>query len=268
MVVWFVDDRRARRALASSQRARRCSRRSSPRHAVAFFVEQRLAAASSCSARCSWSSPAARRSTPTWATSARRPIRLAWFALVLPALLLNYFGQGALAARATRRPHRIRSICLAPDWAALSARRARDRGHGDRVAGADLGRLLAHAPGDAARLLPAPADRATPRPRESGQIYVPPVNWALMVACVRARDRLRLVGESRRRVRHGGHGHDGDHDGAAVRRRAAALGLGPGRGRARRRVPAGRPRLPRRQPAQDRGRRLVLRCWSRRSASP
>ena len=26
----------------------------------------------------------------------RRPIRIAWFALVLPALLLNYFGQGAL----------------------------------------------------------------------------------------------------------------------------------------------------------------------------
>ena len=26
----------------------------------------------------------------------RQPIRLAWFALVLPALLLNYFGQGAL----------------------------------------------------------------------------------------------------------------------------------------------------------------------------
>jgi KUP system potassium uptake protein len=26
----------------------------------------------------------------------RRPIRLAWFVVVLPALLLNYFGQGAL----------------------------------------------------------------------------------------------------------------------------------------------------------------------------
>ena len=26
----------------------------------------------------------------------RRPIRRAWFGLVLPALLLNYFGQGAL----------------------------------------------------------------------------------------------------------------------------------------------------------------------------
>jgi KUP system potassium uptake protein len=30
----------------------------------------------------------------------RRPIRVSWFALVFPALLLNYFGQGALLARA------------------------------------------------------------------------------------------------------------------------------------------------------------------------
>src|SRR3712207_2665701 len=29
----------------------------------------------------------------------RKPIRLVWFALVLPALLLNYFGQGALLLR-------------------------------------------------------------------------------------------------------------------------------------------------------------------------
>src|SRR5207245_4626118 len=29
----------------------------------------------------------------------KRPIRLAWFALVFPALLLNYFGQGALVLR-------------------------------------------------------------------------------------------------------------------------------------------------------------------------
>ena len=32
----------------------------------------------------------------------RRPIRLAWFALVFPALLLNYFGQGALLLAAIR----------------------------------------------------------------------------------------------------------------------------------------------------------------------
>jgi len=29
----------------------------------------------------------------------RRAIRLAWFGFVLPALLLNYFGQGALLIR-------------------------------------------------------------------------------------------------------------------------------------------------------------------------
>src|SRR5437764_1283837 len=29
----------------------------------------------------------------------KRPIRLAWFALVLPALLMNYMGQGALLLR-------------------------------------------------------------------------------------------------------------------------------------------------------------------------
>jgi KUP system potassium uptake protein len=33
----------------------------------------------------------------------RRPIRLAWFGLVLPALLLNYFGQGACCWPTRRR---------------------------------------------------------------------------------------------------------------------------------------------------------------------
>ena len=48
----------------------------------------------------------------------KRPIRLAWFALVLPALLLNYFGQGALLLRdpaAAEQPF----FLLAPDWALL-----------------------------------------------------------------------------------------------------------------------------------------------------
>jgi KUP system potassium uptake protein len=44
-----------------------------------------------------------------------RPIRLAWFALVLPALMLNYLGQGALLLRdpsAARNPFYL----LAPSW--------------------------------------------------------------------------------------------------------------------------------------------------------
>ena len=38
-----------------------------------------------------------------------RPIRVAWYAVVLPALVLNYFGQGAHAARESRRRPEIRS---------------------------------------------------------------------------------------------------------------------------------------------------------------
>ena len=45
----------------------------------------------------------------------RRPIRLAWFGLVLPALLLNYLGQGALLLE---DPATIRNpfYLMAPDW--------------------------------------------------------------------------------------------------------------------------------------------------------
>ena len=39
----------------------------------------------------------------------KRPIRLAWFALVMPALLLNYFGQGALLLRESGGGRRTRS---------------------------------------------------------------------------------------------------------------------------------------------------------------
>ncbi len=48
----------------------------------------------------------------------RQPIRLAWFALVLPALLLNYLGQGALMlldSTAARQPF----FLMAPSWALL-----------------------------------------------------------------------------------------------------------------------------------------------------
>jgi KUP system potassium uptake protein len=45
----------------------------------------------------------------------RRPIRLAWFALVLPALLLNYFGQGALLLRNPEAAHNP-FYRLAPGW--------------------------------------------------------------------------------------------------------------------------------------------------------
>ncbi len=54
---------------------------------------------SSPSARSSSPSPVPRRSTRTWATSAARPIRAPGSCSCCPALVLKYFGQGALVLR-------------------------------------------------------------------------------------------------------------------------------------------------------------------------
>ena len=128
----------------------------------------------------------------------------------MPALVLCYFGQGALILRdpGDRREPVLRHGALRRGDA--RARRPLERRHRDRVAGAHLGRLLAHAPGDAARLLPArhhqahggahrgadlhPADQLDPGGR------VPP-----------PRPRLPEVGPPRVGVRHRGDGHDGAH---------------------------------------------------------
>src|SRR5260370_29085213 len=47
-----------------------------------------------------------------------KPIRMAWYALVMPSLVLNYFGQGALLMQ---NPTAIENpfFLLAPDWALL-----------------------------------------------------------------------------------------------------------------------------------------------------
>ena len=53
----------------------------------------------------------------------KRPIRIAWFGLVMPALVLNYFGQGALLLAHPESGRATRSSELAPDWALLPAGR-------------------------------------------------------------------------------------------------------------------------------------------------
>ena len=87
----------------------------------------------------------------------KAPIRIAWFGLVFPALMLNYFGQGALLIA---NPDAVDEPVLSARarLGALSDGRTRDGGDGDRVAGDDLGHLLAHQAGDPARL-PAAHER-------------------------------------------------------------------------------------------------------------
>jgi KUP system potassium uptake protein len=112
----------------------------------------------------------------------RRPIRLAWFAAVFPALIINYLGQAALLLddpRAIANPFYL----LAPSWARLPL-----------VVVATAATVIASQAvisgafsmsQQAARLgyLPHLTVRHTSTV-EGGQIYVPAVNWLLFAGVV------------------------------------------------------------------------------------
>ena len=112
----------------------------------------------------------------------RRPIRQVWFFFVLPALLLNYFGQAALLLRdphAAAQPfyHLIPPILLYPvvglaTLATVIASQA-------TISGAfSMTR-------QAGRLGMMPRSRVVQTSQEAaGQIYVPLVNWMLLAAAV------------------------------------------------------------------------------------
>ena len=110
----------------------------------------------------------------------RRPIRIAWFGLVLPALLLNYLGQGALLlenpAAAASPFYR-----LAPAWALLPlvglATMAAIIASQALISGAFSLTRQAIQLGYCPRL-----DIEYTSPNQQGQIYMPQVNWALMIA--------------------------------------------------------------------------------------
>ena len=112
----------------------------------------------------------------------KRPIRIAWFALVLPALLLNYFGQGALLLAqpaAAAQPF----FRLAPAWAlvplVILATAAAIIASQALISGAFSLTRQAIQLGYSPRL-----DINHTSSREMGQVYVPQVNWALMVATI------------------------------------------------------------------------------------
>jgi KUP system potassium uptake protein len=109
----------------------------------------------------------------------RRPIRVAWFTLVLPALLINYFGQGALLLLRTDVTNPF--FELAPAWALLPlvalATAAAIIASQALISGAFSLTRQAIQLGYAPRL-----DVEHTSAREMGQIYVPQVNWFL-AAC-------------------------------------------------------------------------------------
>ena len=112
----------------------------------------------------------------------KRPIRLAWFTLVLPALLLNYFGQGALLLsnpKAAEQPF----FLLAPEWALFPlvgvATAAAIIASQALISGAFSLTRQAIQLGYSPRL-----DIEHTSSHEMGQVYVPQVNWALMISTI------------------------------------------------------------------------------------
>jgi KUP system potassium uptake protein len=114
----------------------------------------------------------------------KQPIRLAWFGIVMPALTLNYFGQGALLLgnpAAVKNPFYL----MMPEWALFPM-----------VVLATMATVIA------SQALISGAFSATKQivqlgylPRmymlhtsikETGQIYIPFINWALFVAIAMA----------------------------------------------------------------------------------
>ena len=112
----------------------------------------------------------------------KRPIRFAWFSLVLPALLLNYFGQGALLLT---QPEAIEQpfFLLAPAWALVPlvvlATAAAIIASQALISGAFSLTQQAIQLGYAPRL-----EIEHTSHHEMGQVYVPQVNWALMICTI------------------------------------------------------------------------------------
>ncbi|MEX0795693.1 MAG: potassium transporter Kup [Acidimicrobiia bacterium] len=112
----------------------------------------------------------------------RRPIRLGWYAVVFPALLLNYFGQGAMLIS---NPAAIDNpfFRMPPGWAVLPlvvlAMFATVIASQALITGVYSLTMQAVQLGYLPRLR---IDHTSPR--EFGQIYIASINWALMVLCI------------------------------------------------------------------------------------
>lgn len=112
----------------------------------------------------------------------RFPIRLAWFGFVLPALVLNYFGQGALLLV---EPEAIASpfFHLAPDWALIPMVGLTTAATVIASQAVISGAFSVARQSIQMGLLPRMQIIHTSG-KEEGQIYVPFTNWTLYLAVI------------------------------------------------------------------------------------
>ena len=114
----------------------------------------------------------------------KNPIRLAWFGLVMPSLMLNYFGQGALVLanpKAAENPFYL----MTPDWALVPmvvlATAATVIASQALITGAFSATKQTIQLGFLPRLSILHTSI-----RDVGQIYIPAVNWLLLAGVVTA----------------------------------------------------------------------------------
>ncbi|WP_026224421.1 potassium transporter Kup [Methyloversatilis thermotolerans] len=111
-----------------------------------------------------------------------RPVRLAWYFIVCPALLINYFGQGALVLRSVEAVENPFFMLAPEEWRI------------GLVALATMATVIAsQATISGAFSITAQATRLGYLPRlrqlhtsdtERGQVYIPAVNWLMLIAVV------------------------------------------------------------------------------------
>jgi len=112
----------------------------------------------------------------------KKPIRLAWFSVVMPCLTLNYFGQGALLLA---QPEAVKNpfYMMAPDWALLPlvglATMATVIASQALISGAFSVTKQVIQLGYLPRLQVLHTSET-----DTGQIYMPFVNWSLFAAIV------------------------------------------------------------------------------------
>ncbi|MFO7180780.1 MAG: potassium transporter Kup [Pseudomonadota bacterium] len=112
----------------------------------------------------------------------RKPIRLVWFTIALPALFLNYLGQGALLLNepyAAENPF----FRMMPAWALLPGVLLSTVATVIASQALIAGAYSLTRQGTMLGLLPRIAIRHTSEAAR-GQIYVPSVNWLLMIAAI------------------------------------------------------------------------------------
>ena len=155
----------------------------SPHHAIGFILQQPLVAFIALGAvvLCVTGGEALYADMGHFG---KRPIRLAWYGLVAPALVVNYFGQGAMMLAA---PETMENpfFLMAPEWGRLPLVFL------STAATVIASQALISAAFSVTKqaiqlgLLPRMAIKHTSE-RDTGQIYVPFINWSLYVFIVLA----------------------------------------------------------------------------------